>query len=286
MIILQHTDIQTFNLRVRNFLWLNEALHHAMLASCYSLLRQPERFQPSPDLMTLEQDGELVGVAILLSGQALSLSIFSSLNGVDLLAHDLKQRYGVLSKLSAPTDVANRFVAVWSDMARQPAHLELTVFAYQLEILRPFTWASGYLKPATEADTPLISRWFTAFGVEALGESTTDSDAWAKAQIERGHVFLWYDDQPVAMGCRMGKTENGFRISMIYTPPEQRRRGYGKTLTAALTQWLLEGQRHCWLYADQKNTLTNQMYQAIGYEQMGEIQNYRFIKPTTRQPSE
>lgn len=73
---------------------------------------------------------------------------------------------------------------------------------------------------------------------------------------------------------------------MIYTPPEYSWRGYGKTLTAALTQRLLEqGQRHCWLYADQKNRLTNQMYQAIGYELMGESQDYRFVPPPSDKPS-
>lgn len=88
------------------------------------------------------------------------------------------------------------------------------------------------------------------------------------------------------MRCRVGRTENGFRILMIYTPPEYRRRGYGKTLTAALTQQLLEeGQHRCWLYADKKNALTNRMYEVIGYEQMGESQNYRFVPPIAGNPS-
>jgi predicted GNAT family acetyltransferase len=286
MDILQHTDAQSFNLQVRNFLQHNEALHHSMLASCYSLLQKPERFQPFPELITLEQEGDLVGVAMLLSGSSLALSQFSSLGGVDLLAQYLKQRCDWLSKLKAPTKVASRFVTNWSNLAQQSAHPELTVFAYQLNTLQPFTWANGYLKPATESEVPLISQWFTAFGAEALGELPSNSDAWAKAQIDHGHAFLWHDGQPMAMGCRVGKTENGFRISMIYTPPESRRRGYGKTLTAALTQRLLEaGQHHCWLYADKKNALTNQMYQAIGYELMGESQDYQFITPTSDKPS-
>jgi len=73
---------------------------------------------------------------------------------------------------------------------------------------------------------------------------------------------------------------------MIYTPPEYSWRGYGKTLTPALTQRLLEaGQCHCWLYADKKNVLTNQMYQAIGYELIRESQDYQFITPTSDKPS-
>lgn len=212
MDILQHTDAQDFNLRVRDFLRRNEALHHSMLATCYSLLQKPERFQPFPELITLEQEGDLVGVAMLLSGSFLSLSQFSSLEGVDLLAQCLKHRYSGLSKLKAPTDVANRFITAWSNLTQQSAHPELTVFAYQLNTLRSFPWASGYLKPATEDDLSLISQWFGAFGAEALGENPPNSDAWAQAQIEHGHAFLWHDGQPVTRGDGVPGGKNGKRV--------------------------------------------------------------------------
>lgn len=139
------------------------------------------------------------------------------------------------------------------------------------------TWAAGQLRQATVADLPLVSQWYAAFYSEALGSLRTDSHDWATRQINQGHVFLWQDGDPVAMGCRIGQTANGFRVSMIFTPREHRHKGYGKTCTAALTQRLLDdGQRYCFLYADKKNALTNRMYEAIGYELMGETQNYRF----------
>lgn len=276
MNILQHSDAYTFNLRVRDFLRRNEALHHMMLSSCYSLLHKPEGLRAETDLITLEAEAALVGVGMLLPGRALSISL-TSLEGVTRLAEYLRQRYNSLSRLNAPTEVAQHFAQVWQELSGQSAHPGMTVCAYQLEAIRPFVWAQGHLEPATEKDLALVSQWFTAFGLEALGDSATDSDAWAKGQIERGNAFLWHDGQPVAMGCRIGQTENGFRVSIIYTPPEHRRQGYGKTCTAALTQRLLEdGQPRCCLYADKANRATNHMYEAIGYTLTGESQTHHF----------
>ncbi|MGG6240967.1 GNAT family N-acetyltransferase [Nodosilinea sp. AN01ver1] len=277
MDVIQHSNAYTSNLRVRDFLRRNEALHHRMLSSCYSLLQKPERFEAETALITLESDAALVGVGMLLPGRALSMTSLTSLEGVTRLAEYLNQRYGSLSRLNAPTEVAEHFVQVWQSLSGQSAYLGMTVCAYQLETIRPFIWAQGHLEPATEKDLALVSQWFTAFGLEALGDSATDSDAWAKGQIERGNAFLWHDGQPVAMGCRIGQTEHGFRLSIIYTPPEHRQRGYGKTCTAALTQRLLEdGQPRCCLYADKANGVTNRMYEGIGYTLSGESKTYHF----------
>ena len=179
--------------------------------------------------------------------------------------------------VNAPPEVAQRFAQTWSQLTGQPHAPEMTLCAYRLERLRPFTWATGQLRQATESDLPLVSQWCTAFSEAALGNSPAASKDWASDQIHQGHVFLWEDGDPVSMGCRIGQTTNGFRISIVYTPPDYRRKGYGKTCTAALTQRLLDdGQRYCFLYADKKNAVTNRMYEAIGYELMGETQNYRF----------
>jgi uncharacterized protein len=147
-----------------------------------------------------------------------------------------------------------------------------------LEHVHPFTWVVGQLRQATVVDIPLVSQWYADFCFEALGSVRPNSQDWATRQINQGHAFLWYDGDRVSMGCRIGQTEDGFRVSIVFTPPEHRRKGYGKTFTAALTQRLLDdGQRYCFLYADKKNVSTNRMYEAIGYELMGETQNYRFV---------
>lgn len=274
--LIQHYDAYSFNQRVRDFLLRNEALHHAMLSQCYTLAHQPEALKQSSDLLTLESNGEVVAVAINHSSHSVFISMLTHQCGVDLLAQHLL-RHGTLSMVNAPPDVAQRFAQIWTQLTQQPHTPEMTLCAYRLEHLRPFTKVAGQLRQANVADIPLVSQWYTAFSEEGWGRLPHNSQDWATRQINQGHAFLWQDGDPVAMGCRIGQTENGFRVSIIFTPKEHRRKGYGKTCTAALTQRLLsDGQRYCFLYADKNNAFSNRMYEVIGYELMGETQNYLF----------
>jgi hypothetical protein len=63
-----------------------------------------------------------------------------------------------------------------------------------------------------------------------------------------------------------GRTPNGIRIGPVYTPPEERGRGYASRLTAYVSETLLaEGHRFCFLYTDIDNPTANDIYQQIGY---------------------
>ena len=274
--LIQHQDAYSFNQRVHDFLVRNEALHHAMLSQCYAITQTPELLKQCHDLLTLESNGEVIGVAINRLDNSISISMLSEPGGVDLLVQHLK-RHGTLSMVNAPKDVAQGFVQIWTERTGQPYTPEMILSAYRLEQLASFTWAVGQLRQAAVTDIPLVSQWYAAFCEEAWSNPTADSQNWAARQINQGHAFVWQDGDPVSMGSRIGQTANGFRVSIIFTPKEHRHKGYGKTCTAALTQRLLsDGQRYCFLYADKKNALSNSMYEAIGYKLMGETQSYRF----------
>jgi predicted GNAT family acetyltransferase len=74
-----------------------------------------------------------------------------------------------------------------------------------------------------------------------------------------------------------GLTPNGIRIGPVYTPPDERRRGYGSALTAALTQQLLDGgRRFCFLFTDLANPTSNRIYQQIGYRAVSDVDLWVF----------
>jgi predicted GNAT family acetyltransferase len=279
----QNTD--SFNQRVRDFLLRNEALHHAMLSQFDTITHSAQTLQQCPELISIESNGEILAVAINNAGNRVFISMLTHLDAVDLLAQHL-QKYGTLSMVNAPPNIAQHFAQVWTQLTGQVHKLEMTLCAYRLQQLHPFTWTKGQLRQATTADISLVNQWFVAFFEEALGSLAHYSQDWVNQQIHEGHVFLWEDGVPVSMGCKMGQAANGYRVSFIFTPPEYRQKGYGKTCTAAVTQRLLDdGQRYCFLYADKNNTVTKLMYEAIarsaapeaiGYELMGETQNYLF----------
>ncbi len=56
------------------------------------------------------------------------------------------------------------------------------------------------------------------------------------------------------------------RVSLVYTPPELRGRGYAGAVTAAASQQALRaGAQELLLYTDLANPVSNSVYQRIGY---------------------
>ena len=67
------------------------------------------------------------------------------------------------------------------------------------------------------------------------------------------------------------------RVNAVYTPPGLRGRGYASACVAALSQKLLdEGRRYCFLFTDLANPTSNRIYQAVGYEAVVDVDEYKF----------
>ena len=55
------------------------------------------------------------------------------------------------------------------------------------------------------------------------------------------------------------------RVGPVYTPPEQRRKGYASAAVAEVSQRFLDAGARVCLYTDQANPTSNGIYQALGY---------------------
>jgi hypothetical protein len=67
------------------------------------------------------------------------------------------------------------------------------------------------------------------------------------------------------------------RIGPVYTPKKFREHGYASACTAAVSQYLLDsGRKFCTLFTDLANPTSNKIYQMIGYEGVGDVDEYRF----------
>ena len=65
--------------------------------------------------------------------------------------------------------------------------------------------------------------------------------------------------------------QNGISVTAVYTPPEQRNKGYATSCVASLTKKLLsERYSFCSLFADQSNPTSNSIYAKIGYVPLGD----------------
>ena len=124
------------------------------------------------------------------------------------------------------------------------------------------------MRLATLADKDLINRWRQAFFIDIYGEIPEGMPAGDIAPpIESGNVYLWEDDaQPVSLAIKGRPTERGMTVSMVYTPLDQRGRGYATAYVGELSRLLLEsGWAYCALFADVTNEAAIRVYKGLGY---------------------
>ena len=145
----------------------------------------------------------------------------------------------------------------------------------------------GTLRVATREDLALMTDWCRGFAQD-IGEEP-GSAVQAKLIIAEARAHIWTDESahPRAMCAWSGPTPNGIRISLVYTPPEYRGRGYASNATAELTRRLLRGGRQfVFLFTDADNPTSNRIYQRIGYRQVADFEQVRFIAHNAPSPSE
>jgi GNAT superfamily N-acetyltransferase len=159
---------------------------------------------------------------------------------------------------------------------------------FELGTLVDATPARGRLRPAYDDEAPLALEWFRQFHVDAdeqagrgghsdRSEGITLDDI--RERIRLGRIWMWVDDgdtprhltgaNPPAFGVA--------RIGPVYTPPEQRRKGYAGAAVAEVSQIFLDAGARVCLYTDQANPTSNGIYQAIGYRAVVDQVNLRIV---------
>jgi predicted GNAT family acetyltransferase len=186
---------------------------------------------------------------------------------------------GVQSRRHVAARFAERYVARSGARARH--HSAQAVHA--LKRVRPVADVPGFLRHARAEDLELFNGWLDAFCTDCgLPQHPPDQQLLRSRQhIERGEAFFWeVDDRPASTASAWGTTPHGIRISLVYTPPHLRGRGYASACVAALSQRLLDsGRKFCFLYTDLANPTSNRIYRAIGYEPVCEDEQIFFEAP-------
>lgn len=138
----------------------------------------------------------------------------------------------------------------------------------------PGTW-----RYANKDDAPLIEKWFNLFESDT-GMSITPIDEVKKRVatfLEGREVFLWeVNGNVVSMMKKSRPTKHGITVSHVFTPKEERKKGYARTLVAVASQELLKDFDFCVLYTDMMNPTSNKIYQEIGYKKIADSVHLAF----------
>jgi hypothetical protein len=253
----------------------DEARNNLAFGVAATIIARPDLY-PEVRLWLVESAGTTVAAALRTLPFNLILPRPLDDAGLEALAAGIDDE---LPGVTGGLPEAELFAEAWSARASCRPRVSLAQGIYALDRVVPVTGVPGGMRAAGPDDRALVRAWFRAFIAEALPTRGRPTHAEAEAHFERSldirlgedkqsGICLWdHEGDVVSLAAFGGETPNGMRIGPVYTPPEQRGRGYASALTAALSaQLLASGRRFCFLYTDLANPTSNRIYRAIGYE--------------------
>lgn len=275
----RYTRAADFLAAAGDYLADHEAEHNLILGIAGTLLSDQDSSDDPPYFAVVAREQELVAAALRTPPWNLVLSEVDDPAALELLVNDLAGEE--LPGVTGPPAAAEQLAALWTARRGGSAEQLMEERIYRLTRVIPPAPAGGRPRRATSEDRGLLLDWVVAFHEEALPAEGGDR---ARREIEAwdpqtGRQFwLWEDDgQPVSLVGAGSPTPSGIRIGPVYTPPEHRGHGYASTLTAFVSQRMLdEGRRFCFLYTNLANPTANHIYHAIGYEPVTDALMIRF----------
>ena len=289
MRVIAFDDLTTFADRVRPMLLEREAENCFLLGRMHELSRASDPTRPhsdSPPLMwaVLSSDGRCVSAAMTSthagSVRSPPLVVTRAPPGAvaALVAH-FTDAHSELTGVSAPVPTVAQFAESWCAASGRGQRLVHGLGLFQLTRVVNPRQPGGKFRAAHEGDADVIERWADAF-FRDVGEPESRGfcQRVVAERIAEKRVYLWCNPHPVSMAGWAGQTLHGVRINFVYTPPEQRGRGYASACVAALSQHLLDsGRQFCTLFTDLANPTTNRIYQAIGFEHVCDFKHIGFV---------
>jgi predicted GNAT family acetyltransferase len=180
--------------------------------------------------------------------------------------------------VSAPAATARALCAAWEGATGGAASLRMGQHMHVLaRVDGPPRPAAGTLRAAGEQDRGLLVEWELEFIGEAGVTGAAEAERTIAARLAAGSQFLWEDGGPVSTVANSPIVGGTARIGPVYTPPEQRRRGYASSAVAELARHLLErGAQRCMLFTDQANPTSQRIYASVGFRPAGAWEWHEF----------
>jgi len=176
---------------------------------------------------------------------------------------------------------ASNFCARMKEKTGRTFYQRLAMDIMVCKKLNPVTLPLGRFRLATRDDFNLLNHWYVAFVQEAMGDTASIEEVTEKnkSKIEEEKLHFYEDEygQVVSMAISSRILKKGVSISLVYTDPSKRNKGYGMAVTYHLTQKILKmGNEYATLFVDKMNPISNRVYLKLGYEIIQENYDFRF----------
>jgi uncharacterized protein len=265
----QYENPQEFLEITEEFLLKREAENNLPLGLLYQAA-DPQGPYKNPFLALIEKEGEPLAVLIMTPPHYLIWSA-GDIPGdaIAFVLQELQERKISFPGIVAPKETAQKAEAEWKKLTGTGSELVMDQRIYVLDLVNDLPYAGGTLALASENDEELVAGWISSFSRATPENPLSIEEGRIKARqfIAERSVYLWLvDGRPVSMAKKARPTKNGVVVNLVYTPDEERKKGYASACVAALSRELLKTYKFCSLYTDLANPTSNHIYQEIGYK--------------------
>ena len=264
-------DVDEYAERTSDLLTSSPA-EHTIPLTVLEIVRGGHRWSGDPMLFGWYEDGgEVSGAVFRTPPFELLLAVLPEAATAELVAA-LRDAGAEVPGVNGDVEGVGRFVEAWAAATGRRGTTTIAMDLYELGALRhPEPPPAGRARPAEEADVDVAVRLYTAFQAETPTPSTPVLPL-VQERMQDRRLWLWEDGsgRPVSLAARTAAVAGVARIAPVYTPPEQRRRGYAGAVTAACTaDALARDADRVVLYTDLADPSANAMYQRIGFRPIG-----------------
>lgn len=229
----------------------------------------------NPYMATIEENGKLLAIFQMTPPHPLNI-IFVDENQIstciDLCISELTKHAVPVESIISVKEWAVLFAQKWQEKIDGNFSLMMDQGLYRLDqVEESLEMSPGKWRYAAISDAQLIEKWYSQFEQDT-GLSVTapkEIKKRVKNMLDGKEVFFWEDQgEVVSMMKKSRPTTNGITVSLVFTPAEKRKKGYGRTLVATVSRELLKEFEFCVLYTDMLNPTSNKIYQEIGYQKL------------------
>lgn len=197
-------------------------------------------------------------------------------------ANEIYKKDSNLLGVNTEKEMANKFTKYYCEISQKRYKIVNPMKILVLEKMQPLeSVCDANFGKATEGDTEVLIQYIKEFHEEALQEEKTDEEINEKFKeyLQRGYYVLKKDGKIVSQAVIGRELMKGQCISCVYTPREERGKGYAYNLVYTLSKKCLdEGAEYCVLYTDAENSISNHVYEKMGYVKRVECEELEFYE--------
>ena len=244
-----------------------EALNNGLIGTIDLLVAKSKVYSPPYWLATIEDDGDVVAVAVHTKPDGLVVTDLP-VEVAHSLVREIDDAIGPPHRIMAPKHLGEILASSWVKARDVTTDLQMVWNAYVLRGPTARTKkVEGSLRLASEKDKDLARTWGKLYGKEK--PAPVDVSEFMLRKLRRQELYVWDNQGVTTLLTLSGFTDTGVRISAVYTPHEHRGKGYASAAVAAAAAMLFENGRSFVTLVAIEDDPAERIYQKLGFERIG-----------------